>query len=255
GPDGADAVAWRLQLPPPRHERLAGFRVGLWLDDPRGAVAAEVGAALEAAAGALAGAGATVVPLEGAAARAGLDRPSLARLTAPYQLLLQATMSLGLPESAFAGLLAAVEAADPADDSEPVRHARLVTARVWDWQRAREERAGIRRWWAELFGAGAVDVVLAPATLTEAIPHDHRRVRDRRLVVDGQERPYWDVLLWPSLANLAYLPATAVPVGRSAAGLPIGAQVIGGHGEDRTTLAFAGLVEEVLGGFTPPPAD
>src|SRR5581483_8996518 len=167
GPDGADAVAWRLQLPPPRHERLAGFRVGLWLDDPRGAVAAEVGAALEAAAGALAGAGATVVPLEGAAARAGLDRPSLARLTAPYQLLLQATMSLGLPESAFAGLLAAVEAADPADDSEPIRH-------------------------------------------------DHRRVRDRRLVVDGQERPYWDVLLWPSLANLAYLPATAVPVGRSA---------------------------------------
>jgi amidase len=44
-----------------------------------------------------------------------------------------------------------------------------------------------------------------------------------------------------------------VPVGRSAAGLPIGAQVIGPHGEDRTTLAFAAHVEEVLGGFDPPP--
>src|SRR2546421_11295851 len=35
GPDGADAVAWRLELPPPRHDDLAAFRVGLWLDDPR----------------------------------------------------------------------------------------------------------------------------------------------------------------------------------------------------------------------------
>ena len=255
GPDGADAVAWQLRLPPARHTRLGDFRVGLWLDDPRGAVAAEVGAALEAAAGALAAAGAKIVALAGAAAGAGLDEPSLARLTAPFQPLLQAAMSLGLPEAAFAGLLATAEGAAPDDDTEPVRHARLVTARVWDWQRAQEERAGIRQWWAALFGAGAVDVVLAPATLTVAIPHDHRPVRERRIAVDGGERPYWDVLLWPSLANLAYLPATAVPVGRSPAGLPIGAQVIGGYGEDRTTLAFATLVEEVLGGFAPPPGD
>jgi len=97
--------------------------------------------------------------------------------------------------------------------------------------------------------------VLAPATPTVAIPHDHRRIRDRRLLVDGEERPYWDLLVWPSMANLAYLPATAVPLGCSDSGLPVGAQVIGPHGEDRTTLAFAAGVETLLGGFVPPPGD
>ena len=252
GPDGADAVAWRLELPPPRHDDLAAFRVGLWLDDPRCPVSADVRAALEAAAGALGAAGATVVPLADAAASAGLAAPSLAALTAPYQPLLQAALGAGLPDAAFAGLLDRAGEAAPGDESEPVRYARHVTARVRDWQRAHEERAGIRRWWAALFGPGAVDVVLAPAVPTVAIPHDHRPIRDRRLLVDGAARPYWDALVWASMANLAYLPVTAVPLGRSAGGLPVGAQVIGPHGEDRTTLAFAGWTEAVLGGFTPP---
>jgi len=253
GPDGAEAVAWQLRLPPARHEQLGGFRVGLWLDDPRCAVSAEVGAALETAAGALAAAGARVVPLAEAAAAAGLGAPSLAALTAPYQPLLQAVIGAGLPDAVFDDLLATAERAAPDDESEHVRYARDVTARARDWQRAQEQRHRIRLWWAELFGT--VDVVLAPATPTVAIPHDHRRIRDRRLLVDGEERPYWDLLVWPSMANLAYLPATAVPLGSSDKGLPIGAQVIGPHGEDRTTLAFAAEVETLLGGFVPPAAD
>jgi amidase len=42
-------------------------------------------------------------------------------------------------------------------------------------------------------------------------------------------------------------------VGRSRAGLPFGAQVIGPYLEDRTTLAFAELLEREFGGFRPPP--
>jgi amidase len=49
------------------------------------------------------------------------------------------------------------------------------------------------------------------------------------------------------------LPATVVPVGRTAAGLPVGLQIVGPYLEDRTTLAVARLVEKLLGGFTPPP--
>ena len=41
--------------------------------------------------------------------------------------------------------------------------------------------------------------------------------------------------------------------GTMTSGLPIGVQIIGGYLEDRTTIAFAGLIEREFGGFTPPP--
>jgi amidase len=43
------------------------------------------------------------------------------------------------------------------------------------------------------------------------------------------------------------------PIARSKSGLPIGVQIIGGYLDDRTTLAFAGLIEREFGGFSPPP--
>jgi amidase len=59
--------------------------------------------------------------------------------------------------------------------------------------------------------------------------------------------------MWPSIATLTGLPATAMPIGRSDDGLPIGMQIIGPHLEDRTTIAFAELVEREFGGFVAPP--
>jgi amidase len=44
------------------------------------------------------------------------------------------------------------------------------------------------------------------------------------------------------------------PVGLTRGGLPIGIQVIGPYLEDRTPLAFAGLLEREFGGFRGPPA-
>lgn len=49
------------------------------------------------------------------------------------------------------------------------------------------------------------------------------------------------------------LPAASVPAGLTSDGLPIGIQVVGPYLEDRTVLAAAAAIEEVLGGFTPPP--
>jgi amidase len=57
------------------------------------------------------------------------------------------------------------------------------------------------------------------------------------------------------VATAPGLPATALPIGTSETGLPIGAQVIGPMFFDRTPLRFAELVERDFGGFTPPPLD
>jgi amidase len=65
--------------------------------------------------------------------------------------------------------------------------------------------------------------------------------------------PYFDQVMWAGVATLTGLPATAMPIGRSAAGLPIGAQCIGPYLEDRTPIQFAALAEREIGGFVPPP--
>jgi amidase len=55
------------------------------------------------------------------------------------------------------------------------------------------------------------------------------------------------------IATLPSLPATVAPIERSASGLLIGVQIIGPYLEDRTTIAFAALIEREFGGFVPPP--
>jgi amidase len=87
---------------------------------------------------------------------------------------------------------------------------------------------------------------------TTAFPHDHSPPRARQLDVDGRKIPYYDQLAWAAVATLTGLPATVVPIGRDASGLPIGVQIVGGYLNDRTTIAFAGLIEREFGGFTPP---
>jgi amidase len=71
--------------------------------------------------------------------------------------------------------------------------------------------------------------------------------------VDGAEVAYLRHLVWAGLATLPGLPATAIPVALSDEGLPIGLQVIGPLWGDMTTLAAAGLIETLNGGFRPPP--
>lgn len=53
--------------------------------------------------------------------------------------------------------------------------------------------------------------------------------------------------------NLAGLPVTEVPLGRSSAGLPVGIQVAAGMDRDHVSIAVALELERVFGGWTPPP--
>jgi amidase len=52
---------------------------------------------------------------------------------------------------------------------------------------------------------------------------------------------------------VAYLPATIAPVGLAKNGLPVGIQIVSPYLEDKTSIHFAELLEETIGGFTAPP--
>jgi amidase len=119
-----------------------------------------------------------------------------------------------------------------------------------------EEREKLHRTWRDFFTR--YDVLLCPITPTVAFPHDTARADmaaqfGRKLTVDGAPIPYMDNLAWPGLVTVANLPATAIPTRRLVGGLPAGVQIVGPYLGDRTTLRFAQLLEQELGGFMPPP--
>lgn len=127
-----------------------------------------------------------------------------------------------------------------------------------DWLELDQERRRLSRAWARLFEE--VDVVLCPISPVPAVEHDpdpgsvdrvgHRL--ERRIDVDGVERPYLDQIRWNVLTGMAGLPVSAVPLGCTPSGLPVGAQVVAGHCRDLTAIAFAAAMTEVYGGFRPP---
>jgi len=122
-----------------------------------------------------------------------------------------------------------------------------------DWIAADEARARLQQQWSVLFREW--DVVLCPPLTTFAIPHDHSSPAEaRHIEIDGKMIPYVDAqLVWSEFATTSGLPATAAPIDRSETGLPIGVQIVGPYLEDRTTIAFAELLEREFGGFVPPP--
>jgi amidase len=112
-------------------------------------------------------------------------------------------------------------------------------------------RARLRHEIASVFGR--FDAILAPITPVTAFPHDHRPFGKRRLLSsDGQAMPYTSMLNWISLATALHLPATAIPAGPAASGLPVGVQLIGPLNGDARMLALAQAIEENVRGFIAP---
>lgn len=54
------------------------------------------------------------------------------------------------------------------------------------------------------------------------------------------------------IINMLELPATQIPAGLSAEGLPLGFQAVAGHGNDHVTIAVALELERAFGGWRPP---
>lgn len=219
GPEPHEAVGYSLNLPPPRHAELADYRVLVIDQHPLAATDDEIRAALDTLARRLDGLGAPV-------ARSSDLLPDLAAQHAVFGQLVGAAMSRGAPAG--------------------------TTMNAHEWMNMLDAQVMFRRRWALLFES--FDVVLAPTFGVPAFAHvDEPDGAKRILTINGEATPYFNQIAWPGVALLPNLPATAAPVGFTRGGLPIGVQVIGPYLEDRTTIAFAGLLEREFGGFKPPP--
>jgi amidase len=208
GPDGDEAAAGaRALLPVPRPRELAECRL-LALDrHPNAATERVLRDAVENVCSHAASLGAHV-------ARSHALLPDLAAADGHYIEMLRAINGRGMPGAPGA-------------------------MSVNRWFELLDARHRLRRQWRALFAD--IDVVVAPAFGTLAYPHvDEPDMRTSTLVIDGQPTTYGRQVAWPAVATFPGLPATAVPVGRTRGGLPVGLQVIGAFGHDRTTIAVAG---------------
>jgi amidase len=202
-------VGMKLDLPAPRHASLKDYRVLVIDKHPVCATASSVRDALNGLANKLEEAGAHVM--------SDANVPDLGTGLAAYVQMLTAITTRGAP------------GATPID--------------AHTWMGLLDEQARAARAWAALFKD--IDVVLTPAFGVPAFPHDDNPSwPDRTLEIDGKVTPYGVQVAWPGVATFPGMPATAVPIGKTKEGLPIGAQVIANHYEDRTSLAFAKLLQQ-----------
>ena len=105
------------------------------------------------------------------------------------------------------------------------------------WLHLHDEQARLQRQWRRLFEE--YDAVIAPTVGMTAFAHDDAPLGQRRMVIDGQDTDFLHQFNFPGLATFPMLPATSVPIGRDADGLPIGVQVIADLYADRTAIAVA----------------
>jgi amidase len=248
GPEIGEEPAWRLALPPARHERLADFRVAVlplpdWLP---------LDADLLAARDAL------VATLQRSGARVGMAAPEVladpARFHAGYAALLLAQLGARMPPDAASQIAAGFAATDPRFGDAYRRGLEASTGTFLEMHAEREmARASFRDFFKDW------DVLLCPAALGPAFPHGEvafppiASLIGRTLTLNDTTVPYVWNLTMPGIATFPGQPATAFPVGLTRDGLPLGLQAVGPYLEDRTPIRFAALVAREIGGFRPPP--
>ena len=243
GPDDWHDSAWSLSLPAPRATKPSELRVAVMATDPSCPVDPEIEAAIHAVAAELEASGATV---SHTARPEGFD---FAKSERTFWNLLG---------GALAGSWSLLEIEAMA---ERLKQGELVagdlgvvgsTQRHREWLTNNERRLQIRLRWKQFFEGW--DVVLAPIAPTVAYPHDHSSPQSMRTVlVAGQERNYMELMSWMGVFGMAYLPATALPIGLHSTGLPIGMQVVGPYLNDLTALAAAQMVEDAVNTTFRPP--
>jgi len=238
GADRWNSPAWKLKLPPPRARKLSDVRIAAWIDDDFCPVGSETHRVLSDLCTHLRDRGAKVDD----EARPAFTLEKASRV---FMRLLSAAMSGGYKVSELDGLAADTEPGHRGDSH------RASAMRHREWLTENERRLQMREQWATFFTD--FDIMLMPVHPCPAIPHDHSPDQTQRTIrIDGKRRSYMDLFPWMAPAGLGLLPATVVPVGRDAGGLPIGVQIVGPYLHDLTTLRMAELIADLRGGCPQP---
>ncbi len=243
GPEIGEDTAWRIVLPPARHEGLRDYRVAVLPLFPWLPVDDDIVETRERLTSQLRRLGTTVEDAQ----------PEMFGDGRAYHELYVSLMTVALSRATptWARRLGAV-ATRLSRDKFAAACRRGLQASAADYVGLYARREQFREAYRIFFREW--DVLLTPVCSSNAFPHPNLKVSmaRRKLDVNGHPVPYLRLNVYPSLATLCGQPATAFPASQTRAGLPIGLQVIGPYLEDRTAIRFAHLLEREFGGFRPP---
>jgi len=244
GPDDPERGGFNLNLPPARHTRLRDFRILVLKAHPLMEASAATVGALARFVDRLVHAGVSV-------SDDSTLLPDLEQTAVIYTKLFMSLAAAYWPAEVYDRIKTIVAAVPAHIDGARIRRGRAAVLSHRDWILADQVRASLRNSWHAVFRQ--FDVVLCPTMPTPALAHNHLPDQEeRRISIDGVEMSYEDQDPWLSIASLSGLPSTVAPIARSSSGLPIGVQIIGPYLGDRTSIAFADLIEREFGGFSPP---
>ena len=224
GPDWQDPAVIPMPLGDPAAVRLEGLRLAVYTDGGFPPPIAEIAAAVEAAAEALARRGAIVEQAAPAVLTQAADLYPWLNLANGRDWLRQQLARAGTAEPGpyIARLL----------EEEAALQAPALAAML-------EQLGQFRS--AMLQFLQDYDAILCPPDCYAALPHGAAQDFDKHRV--------WGHLY---AYNLTGWPAAVVPAGATAEGLPFGVQVVARPWREDVTLALAGAIETDLGGYRRP---
>ena len=114
-----------------------------------------------------------------------------------------------------------------------------------EFDEAQSHREVIRNHYAEMFARHDARILITPTLGCEAFPHGS--IHPHKIDDTHIELPWLD---WASFlydANLAGMPACAIPMGFGDEGLPLSLQIIGPEGSDYQVLRVAKAIEKLIG--------
>jgi Asp-tRNA(Asn)/Glu-tRNA(Gln) amidotransferase A subunit family amidase len=114
-----------------------------------------------------------------------------------------------------------------------------------EFDEAQSRREVIRNHYAEMFARHDARILITPTLGCEAFPHGSihpHKIDDTRIKLPWLD---WASFLYD--ANLAGMPACAIPMGFGDEGLPLSLQIIGPEGSDYQVLRVAEAIEKLIG--------